>query len=471
MAIYPRPVRTGLESARDDWKTRSYWATTVDYTPTDPLQGDRSADVVIIGGGFTGQHAAQALREEDPGLDIVIVDAAVCGYGGSSRNGGFMMTMVDRGLADFARDVGDMDARDAWHAIAAEMDEIEKLCIAEGVDADIRRAGIYTVSNGPEQDERVAEEYETAQRLGLPGFRYLDREEITSHIHSNWFRCATFEDTCRLLNPAKLVWGLRDISLRRGVAVHEMSPVRELIVDGGGVSVVTDGGRVRADRALVATNAFCSALPDLRRYLMTFYAYIILTRPLTDEQWSRVGWHDRAGVEDRRVFHHYVRPTVDGRILWGGRDAPFVPGEPDPAYDRNYPDFGRLEETFRHAFPQLEDVEFEHRWGGPVAATASFLPFVGWWDDARRVVHAVGYTGHGVGPSRLIGRTAADLLLGRDTARTHLVFARKRPQWLPREPFRKWVVSASSNLLQRADDHSNAGPMGKVLDVASKYLK
>ncbi len=467
---------TGLESAGEDFRTRAYWTQTGEYVPQPQLREELRADVAIVGGGFTGLHAAIALKESNPGMDIVIVDGAVCGYGGSTRNGGFCMTMYDRGLADFARDVGDADAKAVHVATAKEIDALERFCVTERIDADIHHSGIYTISNGAEQDARVANEYETAQRLGLNGFHYLDRDAMQAELHSEWLRCGVFEDSARMLNPAKLTWGLRDAALRRGIRIYEMSPVTSIESEpetegaaaSGRALVKTTHGAVSAERVLVATNAFCSVLPQLRKYMMTFYAYIILTEPLTDEQWSRVGWRSRAGMEDRRVFHHYFRPTVDGRILWGGRDAPMVPGEPMPAYDRHDPNFQRLEETFREALPQLDDIRFEHRWGGPIAATGRFVPFVGWTGADRRILHAAGYTGHGVGPSTLIGKTAADLLMDRQTDRTELIFVRKKPMRLPPEPFRRWVTRGSSRLLQKADDESHHGVMARVLDWTSR---
>ena len=137
------------------------------------------------------------------------------------------------------------------------------------------------------------------------------------------------------------------------------------------------GGLVRADRALLATNAYAHAIPALRRYVFAICAYITLTAPLTDEQWARVGWERRMGVEDKRTMPHFHRPTADGRILWGGRDAPFSADGPTPARDRDERIFGRLEETFRQTFPQLDDVRIEHAWGGPVCGTVRCMSHIG----------------------------------------------------------------------------------------------
>ncbi len=463
-----------------DWKTRSFWTETADYMPTSALEGPTSADLVIVGGGYTGLHTALNAKALEADLDIVVIDADVCGYGGSTRNGGFAMTMYGRGLADLARDVGDENAARLHAAQADALEDLEAFCQRESIDADIRNPGCFTVSNGPEQDARIDAELAAAERLGLDGFDYFDRAAIETELHSDWLRCGIFEASCRLVNPAKLVWGLRDAAMRRGIRIFESTPALSVQTPDkrvgpshdAGVVVHTPGGRIDAQRGLVATNSYTSALPELRRYLITFYAYIILTEPLTDEQWERIGWQSRAGFEDRRTFHHYFRPTVDGRILWGGRDAPYVKGGPDPRWDRHPANFARLEDTFRTAFPQLGEVGFQYRWGGPIAGTARFLPFVGWAGHGRRLAYAAGYTGHGVGPSALMGATLADLLTERRSERTDLVFVRKKPMRFPPEWLRAPVVGSSARLMQAADDRSGSGRGADVaFKIASKFLR
>ncbi|MGD1035465.1 MAG: FAD-binding oxidoreductase, partial [Candidatus Dormibacteria bacterium] len=232
---------------------------------------------------------------------------------------------------------------------------------------------------------------------------------------------------------------------------------------GSGVLMRTPGGSVRAERALLATNAYAHAIPRIRRFLFTICAYIVCTEPLTPVQWERVGWQRRMGIEDRRVMPHFHRPTADGRILWGGRDAPVSPIGPDPLRDHDPRIFGRLEETFRLTFPQLDDVRIAERWGGPVGATVHCLPSAGWLHTGR-FAYAVGYSGHGVGPSALLARVAVDLLLERDTERLTLPLVTRRPMRLPPEPLRWPLLNGAQRVLQAADDRGGArGPLGRGL--------
>jgi glycine/D-amino acid oxidase-like deaminating enzyme len=311
--------------------------------------------------------------------------------------------------------------------------------------------GMLVVSNGPEQDARLAEEMATAARLGVRGMAYLDRAAVQAEIHSETLRCGIAEEACVLVNPAKLVRGLKEVATRLGVAVYEGTPVAALRQEPGGVTVETPGGRVRAERALLAANAYSTGFPELRRYVLPFYSYIILTRRLTTEEWARIGWTRRQGVEDRRSFLHYPRPTIDGRILWGGRDAAYHPDGPRPDYDRDARIFRRLEESFRWTFPQLDDMIFEYQWGGPIAVMARFIPASGWL-SGKRVAYGFGYNGHGVAGSHLNGQILRDLLLDRTTDLTELAIVKKKPIAFPRGVLRDALVRSSVGALQRCDD-------------------
>jgi glycine/D-amino acid oxidase-like deaminating enzyme len=219
----------------------------------------------------------------------------------------------------------------------------------------------------------------------------------------------------------------------------------------GGVTVLTPKGKITAQRALLATNAYSSNIPALSKHVMPFYSYILLSEPLAEEQWSRVGWAGREGMEDRRVFLHYFRPTIDGRLMWAGRDAPYRPNGPDPKYDRDDRVFGRLEESFAWTFPQLGDVKFPHRWGGPIGVTGTFVPCAGWL-KGERVAYAFGFNGHGVSNTNLVAMAMRDLILGRDTDYTRLAIIGKKPVDLGPRLVRDPMVRASIDYQIRQDD-------------------
>ena len=447
-----------------DWQSRSFWLGRRPYDPGPRLDGDLSTDVVIVGGGFTGLWTALHLKAADPSIDIVILEQKVVGYGASGRNGGFAMTMVGRNIHDLARKAGDRRARATHLAMRESLHEIEEVALEEGFDADITNPGVLTVSNGPEQDLRIRQDVDTAERLGLEDFRFLTGTECQQLVHSDKLRCGHLEDDSLLVDPAALTRGLRKAAERLGVRVMELTPCDQ-VLDMGGLRVEarTPFGTVHADRALIATNAYAHSIPRLRRWIFTIYAYIILTEPLTYEQWARVGWERRMGIEDKRILPHFHRPTADGRILWGGRDAPFSAEGPNPRRDRDPRIFDRLEETFRWTFPQLGDVAIELGWAGPVCGTVNCFASIGWLGTSERVAYALGYAGHGVGPTHLAGKIVRDLMLNRRSELLDLPMVTKRPVRLPPAPLRGWLLDGAERLLLRADDRgSDAGPLVKT---------
>ena len=435
----------------EDLATRSYWLGLDQYEPEPPLRGDMEADIVIVGGGFTGLWAAYHLLKADPGLTVVVLEGSAVGYGASGRNGGFAMTLVHRSLHTLVDTVGRDNALAIHRAAEEAISGIQSVCAEEKIDADLMPNGLLTVSNTPLQDEHIWREAEAAQELGIKGIRYLERDEIRTRVHSETFRCAIDEDTCLLLNPARLVRGLKDAVIRAGGRVFEQTPMEELSQSSGRVTVRTPGGSIQAKRGLLAANAYSTHIPELSGRVMPFYSYILLSEPLSEEQWGRIGWEGRQGMEDRRVFLHYFRPTIDGRILWAGRDAPYRPDGPDPRYDRDERVFRRLEETFRWTFPQLDDVKFEYSWGGPVGVTATFLPGAGWL-KGHRVAYAFGYNGHGVSISNLLAMSVRDLMLERDTVLTRLALVGKKPLSLGPRLIRDPFVRAQADYFLRQDD-------------------
>jgi len=379
------------------------------------------------------------------------------------------MTMVGRNIHDLVRKVGPERAKATHLAMRETLHAIESFVADEGIAASLSHPGILTVANNPEQDVRIQQDMEAAMRLGLDDFRFLTGEACQALVASPRVRCGHWEDDALLVDPAGLALGLKQSALRRGVRLFERSPAVWLDESGAQVRVTTPQGRVYADRGLVATNAYAAHLAPLRRFLFTVYAYIVVTEPLTAEQWRRVGWGPRMGIEDKRIMPHFHRPTPDGRILWGGRDAPITPWGPDARRDQAPHIFRRLEETFRWTFPQFSDVRIAMGWGGPVCGTVRAFATVGPLGRRGRWFYALGYAGHGVGPSHLVARMARDRLLGRTSELLELPMSTERPIALPPEPFKGWMLEGVQTFLQRADDQGS--DQGRLTRWALRFLQ
>ncbi len=438
-----------------DLATRSFWLGLDEYEPDAPLEGDVQADVVIVGGGFSGLWTAYHLLKADPGMTVIVIEGSAVGYGASGRNGGFAMTLIHRSIGDLVDAVGPEGAK-ALHEKAVEaVQTIGTVCEAENINADLQPNGALAVANNPLQDSLIRREFDVAQRVGLGGITFLEKGEIQAAVHSETFRCAVREATCTLLNPARLVRGLKEAVIRAGGRVFEQTPMKRLDDANGGVKVATPKGKIAAQRAVLAANAYSSRIPSLSRHVMPFYSYILLTEPLSEEQWSRVGWAGREGMEDRRTFLHYFRPTIDGRLMWAGRDAPYRPNGPDAKYDRDDRVFKRLEETFAWTFPQLSDVKIEYRWGGPIGVTGSFMPCIGWL-KGNRVAYAFGFNGHGVAISNLAAMAVRDLILERDSEYTRLAIVGQKPVDLGPRLLRDPLVRSATGHQLRQDDEGVA---------------
>ncbi len=181
----------------------------------------------------------------------------------------------------------------------------------------------------------------------------------------------------------------------------------------------------------LATNAYPPLLRRLTHYVVPVYDYVLVTDPLTDAQWSQLGWTGREGVSDTGNQFHYYRTTEDGRILWGGYDAIYHSGNGfGPQYDHNRESYERLAEHFLQTFPQLRGIGFSHAWGGAIDTCSRFSAFWGTAHDGR-VAYVAGYTGLGVGASRFGAATMLDLLDGRTTERTELEMVRTQAAAVP----------------------------------------
>jgi glycine/D-amino acid oxidase-like deaminating enzyme len=434
------------------YRSRSFWHEVAPaYEPVPPLEGDRRADVAIIGGGYSGLWTAYHLKTEQPSLEVAVLEQEVAGYGASGRNGGFAMTLLSRSLNDLMQQLGPEEALAVHKPVAAAVDAIGRFAKEHNVDCDYEKTGLITVSTMPWQDAIIENDVKAAQEMGIEDIRFLDGETVRDMVHSPTYRCAHEEGACAILNPAKLAWGLARAVRKKGVALYEGTPVRKVRSTDGAVEVKTEGGLLRAGKAVLATNAYSVHFPHIARWVVPLYTYIVLTEPLTPAQWDSIGWKGRQGIEDRLGGLHYYRPTVDGRIAWGGEAFPYhYRSRIGPKFDQDESVFARLRASFARTFPTLSDVKFTHAWGGPVGITVRFVPTFGTLEGGR-IHFGVGYCGHGVAPTYVGGEILRDLVLDRQTERTNLAFVTKEAVAFPSEPFRYLGVTSALRHMDRQD--------------------
>ncbi|HUY98568.1 MAG TPA: FAD-dependent oxidoreductase [Verrucomicrobiae bacterium] len=442
----------------------SFWLRQDPYQPSPALAHGCTADVAIVGGGFTGLWTAIELGRRAPQLRTVVLEQGVVGYGASGRNGGFCEASLTHGHANGVRH------------FPGEVDELERLgelnfrgladFIAEhAIACDFEETGLLELATSPAQADELRQELE-ARGAHDPQAVWLDASAVQQHLRSPLLLGGVRSTGgSALLNPARLARGLRRVAEAQGVRVYEQTPVRRIRPTAGGVELRTAGGSVRARRVVLATNAYSGALlRRLRRRFVPVYDYILVSEPLTARQRERVGWAHREGAADRGNHFHYFRLTADDRILWGGYDAIYhFGGRVGPAFDHRAPTYSRLEAQFRAMFPQLHDLRFSHRWGGPIASTTRFTCTFG-SAFGGRLLYALGYTGLGVAATRFAARVLGDQLLDPDSPLLRLRFVRRPPFPFPPEPLRVATLAAVQAAMTRADRTGRRGLLLSTLD-------
>jgi len=428
--------------------------------PAPELEGERDADVVVVGGGYTGMWAAWHVKTLEPEARVVLLEADVCGRGPSGRNGGFCNSMWFS-LPNMRQRWGDEGGLAVARAAREAIDGVEAFCREQEVDAWFRRGGYLQVSTAPAHDGAWEETRDACAELGLVGggdtaagapVQPLTAAEVAARCASPAFRGGAFYPDAATVQPARLALGLRDRLRAAGVEIYERSPVRRLIngasdfsragagekrtgLAGGGVEARTDRGKVRARAAVIAIGGAAKAPgAPLRNSLTVTSSHIVLTEPVP-ELLEEIGWTGGECITDSRALIDYFRTTPDGRIAFGWGGGRIAMGarlhgraevDPDPVAAAA----ARLHEYF----PSLAGRRLTYAWGGPIDVSPTHIPLI---VPLRRghAFAAAGYTGNGVGPSHTVGRTLASLALDRRDDHSRLPIVDPCPQRVPPEPF------------------------------------
>jgi glycine/D-amino acid oxidase-like deaminating enzyme len=411
-----------------------------DVTPQAPLAGDTSADVVVVGGGYLGLWTAWQLRQLEPELDVLVLEAALCGHGPSGRNGGFCETLW--GDAPTLRErAGDAAALAVCRASEDAVRRIAAWCEETGVDAWFREAPMLRVATTESQVGSWQDTVDAAAALGAPEeIVPVSAEEVHARCASPLFLGGARQRLNATVHPARLALGLRAKLLERGVRVHERTEVTGLDRDG---SVTTRTGRVRAGAAVLAVNTDAVRFPGYRLSLAVASSHIVLTEPVPDVL-EELGWTNGEAIVDSRTLVHYMRTTRDGRIVfgWGGGTMGFG-GRPSDRLELDRGVAASTRESLTRFFPPTRGREVTHAWGGPIDVSPTHLPIFG---SRGRVHHGFGFTGNGVGPSYLGGEILARLALDRRDERTRLALVEPGRKLFPPEPLRY----AGGALIRRA---------------------
>jgi glycine/D-amino acid oxidase-like deaminating enzyme len=442
-------VAAGLTASLADSERSVFWLDSPEAPdPLPPLEGDARCELAVVGGGFTGLWAALLAAPDE---DVVLLEGDRCGWAASGRNGGFLDASLTHGVENgLARWPDEMDR--LLELGKENLDAIRETLSSRGIDAGWEENGFIDVATRAHEVEGLAESAEIARRHG-EDVELLDREAVRAAVDSPTYLAGLLtRGAGALVDPARLAWGLRAAALEDGVRVIEGTSVTLMRRDGEGVLLETPGGRLRAARVVLATNAFRPLVRSIARYVIPVYDYVLVTEPLNAEQRAAIGWQGRHCLADSGNRFHYYRLTADDRILWGGYEALYHwANGMRPELEDSATVFNLLAHNFSETFPQLEGLRFMHRWAGAIDTCSRFCVTFG-KALGGRVAYAVGYTDLGLGATRFGARVALDLVHGRDTELTRLELVRSRPLPLPPEPLRYALVQATRRALIRADE-------------------
>jgi len=427
-----------------------YWHETEPVTPEPPLRDDVDCDVAIVGGGFTGLWAAHFLKEAEPALDIRIVEAKHSGYGASGRADGFVTPTIGKDIQALVEEFGTHRALEASQAVGRSILEIGRFLRRNKINAEYEANDYLMVATHPAQLRRLHADRELATRIaGREQPEILSGGQAQKVIGSPAILGA-MRTGGALVNPFKLARGVARVVKERGVTVYENTPV--LRVDPGvRPKVVTPGGRITADKVIIAANAHQFTFEPFRNKTVPIWSYAMVSEPLTDSQLSRVDWAGREGLVEAKTFLTCARFTADNRLMWAGGPALYFYGRDmrrrrmndQRAYRALHREFGRF-------FPMWKDVKFTYTYGGTVDVTRDYAPHFGSLPGGN-VFYGYGFNGNGIAATHTGGKVLRDLLLGKDSEYARLLYVddRQRKQRnFPPEPFLYVGAQATTRLME-----------------------
>lgn len=448
----------------------SWWHLTAERRlQPSPMDGDKAADIAIIGAGLTGLWTAYYLKQMQPNLRICLLEKEIAGAGASGRNGGWCS--------------GDMAASHKEHenkkpgsaypmarAIQATVDEVGRVANSLNIDCDFQKGGIIRPALNSGQLNNLTEVVSSAQSIGLTDddIRLLDADEVSEHIRIPGVIGGTYTPHCAAIHPYKLAAGLADALIDMGCHLFEQTSVTGFNYG----KVFTDKGCVTADVTMLATEAYTPLLAGQKRKILPVENYMIVTERIAKERWDDIGLHKRQVFEDGRNLIYYGQRTADDRIAIGGLSAPYNFGSKiTPKSWGNHQSHDLLRAILTELFPCLEGTSIEHKWGGILGVPRDMYPSVG-YDKNTQLAWAGGYVGQGVAATNFAARTVADLILEKNTELTELPWVNHRsPDWEP-EPLRWLGTRLAGSMMTLSDwaDHNDRKLIGSVSQSVRKTL-
>lgn len=434
-------------------------------SPTPPLRQDTQADVCIVGGGFTGLWTALLLKKARPGLDVLLLEADVCGAGASGRNGGCVLTWSTK-FFTLCRLYGPAEAVRLVRASEQAVSDIERFCAEHAIDCEWRRDGTLFTATAPAQVGAADSVVAALAAHGIDSWQRLPLAQLQRRAGSTVHLEGWFSAQAATVHPGKLVRGLRRVALSLGVRIHEQSPMTRL-EERSPAQVHTPHGKVAAGQVVLALNAWMgSCFHEFRRAVAIVSSDMVITEAAPAEL-AQTGLDRGVSVLDSRIFVHYYRSTADGRLMLGKGGNTFAyGGRMAPVFDQPSPYRKQLAARLAQFFPGLAGVPIAASWNGASDRSVTGLPFFGRLRGRPDIVYGLGYSGNGVGPSRIGGELLSSLVLGLDNEWTRSPLCAGPRGKFPPEPIRYLGSIAVRNAVRRKEAAEDEARRPSRLDVA-----
>ncbi len=393
----------------------NYWFKSVDLENqkiNEPLRGSHKADVVIIGGGYTGLSSAYHIKEKFPEKHVVLLEGACCGYGASGRNGGFC---IATDLISKAGDIAPETLQENLDVSFYGLNFIKKMISEYGVECDFEENGMLDIALTEKHIQGLEEWKDELKSFGLDSTLLLG-EALESEVKSPRFIAGLKNPYGATLNPAKLAREMKRVVEEVGVEVRERTVVTR-ITPGKINHIDTELGDISAPIMVVALNGYSHKLGFFKNRVFPLNVFQIATEPLSKTQMEAIGWQNRQGLSDMRTMFSYLIQTKDNRIVMGGSDFAYynfdaICSGNDKKYSQSV-----VSDLFT-SFPQLKGLGIDHTWGGTTTYTLSESPSVGVIGDHKNIYYGVGLS-EGVPTTQTFGRIIADLMAGESNAFTN----------------------------------------------------
>lgn len=418
---------------------------------TQSLSQDITVDVAIVGGGYTGLWTAIMLKEQQPELEITVIDKGLCGSGASGANGGCMLTWSTK-YPTMKRLFGEDEAKRLVKESEAAVYEIEQFCQQHGIDAELRRQGTYYTATNTAQRGAMQPMVDELRRLNISSWQKCNDDDIARLAGSVQHIEGYYSPAAGSVQPALLVRGLRRVAIEKGIKVFENTPMTQINF-GDPATVITPNGKITAAKVVLGLNAWMvEHFKQFKRSIVVVSSDMVITEPL--ENTLEKSEFDRgAAVVDSRIFVHYYRDTKDGRLMLGKGGNRFSFGNRvENMFNQPTRYFSILDKSFKKLFPQFKEAKFGYNWTGGSDRSVTGLPFFGRLQEQKNIFYGFGYSGNGVVQTRMGGKILSSLVLGKNNDWTRSGLVQGPLGSFPPEPIRWLGAMMVRNAVRRKEE-------------------